>query len=66
VSYDDTWSFAEKVKFAKQSGMAGCFTWSLDQVRLILKGLFSSGIILFLGRYLRTTAQCCKMLFART
>lgn len=31
VSYDDTWSLAEKVKFAKKSGMAGCFTWSVDQ-----------------------------------
>ncbi|KAG5651912.1 hypothetical protein H0H81_006963 [Sphagnurus paluster] len=31
VTYDDTWSIADKVKFAKKSGMAGCFTWSLDQ-----------------------------------
>ncbi|KAK0216319.1 glycoside hydrolase family 18 protein [Armillaria fumosa] len=31
VSYDDTDSLADKAKFAKQSGMAGCFTWSLDQ-----------------------------------
>ncbi|KAG7443202.1 glycoside hydrolase family 18 protein [Guyanagaster necrorhizus] len=31
VSYDDTYSLADKAKFAKQSGMAGCFTWSLDQ-----------------------------------
>ncbi|KAF8890746.1 glycoside hydrolase family 18 protein [Infundibulicybe gibba] len=31
VSYDDTWSLADKATFAKTSGMAGCFTWSLDQ-----------------------------------
>lgn len=31
VTYDDTWSLTDKAKFAKQSGMAGCFTWSLDQ-----------------------------------
>lgn len=30
----DTWSLADKAKFAKQNGMGGCFTWSLDQVRL--------------------------------
>ena len=33
VSYDDTFSLESKAKFAKESGMAGCFTWSLDQVR---------------------------------
>ncbi|KAJ8483486.1 hypothetical protein ONZ45_g14588 [Pleurotus djamor] len=31
VTYDDTWSLADKALFAKQNGMAGCFTWSLDQ-----------------------------------
>ncbi|KAG6889320.1 hypothetical protein C0992_005646 [Termitomyces sp. T32_za158] len=31
VTYDDTWSLASKATFAKNSGMAGCFTWSLDQ-----------------------------------
>ena len=31
VSYDDTWSLADKGKFAREKGMAGCFTWSLDQ-----------------------------------
>ncbi|KIM37878.1 glycoside hydrolase family 18 protein [Hebeloma cylindrosporum] len=31
VTYDDTWSLTDKAKFAKSSGMAGCFTWSLDQ-----------------------------------
>ncbi|KAK2460378.1 hypothetical protein APHAL10511_007543 [Amanita phalloides] len=31
VTYDDTRSLAKKATFAKQSGMAGCFTWSLDQ-----------------------------------
>ncbi|KAF8814370.1 glycoside hydrolase [Phlegmacium glaucopus] len=31
VTYDDTWSIASKVKFAKTSGMGGCFTWSIDQ-----------------------------------
>jgi len=31
VTYDDTWSLTDKVEFAKQSGMPGCFTWSLDQ-----------------------------------
>ncbi|KAF9458110.1 glycoside hydrolase family 18 protein [Collybia nuda] len=31
VSYDDTWSLSSKAKFAKKFGMAGCFTWSLDQ-----------------------------------
>ncbi|KAJ7503009.1 glycoside hydrolase family 18 protein [Mycena galericulata] len=31
VSYDDTYSLTDKAAFAKSSGMAGCFTWSLDQ-----------------------------------
>ncbi|OCH94474.1 glycoside hydrolase [Obba rivulosa] len=31
VTYDDTYSLADKAAFAKQNGMAGCFTWSLDQ-----------------------------------
>ncbi|KAF8994877.1 glycoside hydrolase superfamily [Cyathus striatus] len=31
VTYDDTYSLADKATFAKQNGMAGCFTWSLDQ-----------------------------------
>ncbi|PFH50382.1 glycoside hydrolase family 18 protein [Amanita thiersii Skay4041] len=31
ISYDDTWSLGDKAVFAAQSGMAGCFTWSLDQ-----------------------------------
>ncbi|KAF9523268.1 glycoside hydrolase family 18 protein [Crepidotus variabilis] len=31
VSYDDMYSIASKTQFAKASGMAGCFTWSLDQ-----------------------------------
>ncbi|RDB17716.1 Oviduct-specific glycoprotein [Hypsizygus marmoreus] len=31
VTYDDTWSIADKAKWAKQNGLAGCFTWSLDQ-----------------------------------
>ncbi|KAJ7188715.1 glycoside hydrolase [Mycena filopes] len=31
VSYDDTFSIADKAAFAKSKGMAGCFTWSLDQ-----------------------------------
>ena len=34
VTYDDTWSLGDKALFAKQNGMAGCFTWSLDQVSL--------------------------------
>jgi chitinase len=31
VTYDDTWSLGDKATFAKSNGMAGCFTWSLDQ-----------------------------------
>ncbi|KAF9446853.1 glycoside hydrolase family 18 protein, partial [Macrolepiota fuliginosa MF-IS2] len=31
VTYDDTWSLGDKAKFAHSNGMAGCFTWSLDQ-----------------------------------
>ncbi|KAJ7772104.1 glycoside hydrolase family 18 protein [Mycena maculata] len=31
VSYDDTYSLADKAAFAKSKGMAGCFTWSTDQ-----------------------------------
>ncbi|KAJ3796868.1 glycoside hydrolase [Lentinula aff. detonsa] len=31
VTYDDTYSLGDKATFAKQNGMAGCFTWSLDQ-----------------------------------
>ncbi|KAJ6593440.1 glycoside hydrolase family 18 protein [Mycena capillaripes] len=31
VSYDDTSSLGAKAAFAKAKGMAGCFTWSLDQ-----------------------------------
>lgn len=33
VTYDDTYSLGDKATFARQNGMAGCFTWSLDQVR---------------------------------
>lgn len=36
VSYDDTYSIASKTRFAKKSGMAGCFSWSMDQVRCVL------------------------------
>ncbi|KXN90766.1 Chitinase A1 [Leucoagaricus sp. SymC.cos] len=45
VTYDDTWSLFDKAKFAKEAGMGGCFTWSLDQddgvalQNVILKGL---------------------------
>ncbi|EIN11117.1 glycoside hydrolase family 18 protein [Punctularia strigosozonata HHB-11173 SS5] len=31
VTYDDTYSLADKAAYAKSSGMAGCFTWSMDQ-----------------------------------
>ncbi|KAF7296006.1 Glycoside hydrolase family 18 protein [Mycena kentingensis (nom. inval.)] len=31
VSFDDTHSLADKATFAKSKGLAGCFTWSLDQ-----------------------------------
>ncbi|KAJ7287158.1 glycoside hydrolase [Mycena rebaudengoi] len=31
VSYDDTFSLTDKAAYAKAQGMAGCFTWSLDQ-----------------------------------
>ncbi|KAJ7668686.1 glycoside hydrolase family 18 protein [Mycena polygramma] len=34
VSYDDTSSFEAKAGFARAKGMAGCFTWSLDEVNL--------------------------------
>ncbi|KAI0758172.1 glycoside hydrolase family 18 protein [Fomes fomentarius] len=31
VTYDDTRSLGDKALFAKQNGMGGCFTWSLDE-----------------------------------
>ncbi|KAG7087811.1 hypothetical protein E1B28_013751 [Marasmius oreades] len=31
VTYDDTWSLGDKAAFAKDRGMGGCFTWSVDQ-----------------------------------
>ncbi|KAJ7647731.1 glycoside hydrolase family 18 protein [Roridomyces roridus] len=31
VPYDDTLSLADKAALAKAKGMAGCFTWSMDQ-----------------------------------
>ncbi|KAF9027394.1 glycoside hydrolase [Hymenopellis radicata] len=31
VSYDDTHSLSDKADFVRNSGMGGCFTWSLDQ-----------------------------------
>ncbi|TFK52796.1 glycoside hydrolase family 18 protein [Heliocybe sulcata] len=31
ITYDDTYSIADKATYANQQGMAGCFTWSLDQ-----------------------------------
>ncbi|KAF6750396.1 glycoside hydrolase family 18 protein [Ephemerocybe angulata] len=31
VSYDDTYSIGSKAKYVRDVGMAGCFTWSLDQ-----------------------------------
>ena len=36
VTYDDTWSLGDKALFARQNGLAGCFTWSLDQVRALV------------------------------
>ncbi|KAH9947184.1 glycoside hydrolase family 18 protein [Amylocystis lapponica] len=33
VTYDDTYSLADKAAYVKNNGMAGCFTWSLDQAR---------------------------------
>lgn len=58
VSYDDTDSLADKAKFAKQSGMAGCFTWSLDQVgpTRILYSVCLHGFVL-LGRRI-LVAKC--------
>ncbi|OBZ70107.1 putative endochitinase [Grifola frondosa] len=48
VTYDDTYSLGDKALFAKQNGMAGCFTWSLDQASsrtcLLLKILLISGV----------------------
>jgi chitinase len=32
VTYDDTYSLGDKAAYAKSQGMAGCFTWSMDQV----------------------------------
>lgn len=54
MSYDGTWSLSEKVKFAKTSGMAGCFTWSLDQVGRFwgfISGYEWSNFILFLSAF---------------
>ncbi|PPR01818.1 hypothetical protein CVT24_001682 [Panaeolus cyanescens] len=31
VTYDDTYSIASKTQYARKAGMAGCFTWSMDQ-----------------------------------
>ncbi|EKM76188.1 hypothetical protein AGABI1DRAFT_108941 [Agaricus bisporus var. burnettii JB137-S8] len=31
ITFDDTYSLMDKAKFARESKMAGCFTWSLDQ-----------------------------------
>ncbi|THU97586.1 glycoside hydrolase family 18 protein [Dendrothele bispora CBS 962.96] len=31
VTFDDTYSLKDKATFARENGMAGCFTWSLDQ-----------------------------------
>ena len=39
MTYDDTDSLADKAAFAKQSGMAGCFTWSFNQVCLNLRSV---------------------------
>ncbi|PCH40730.1 glycoside hydrolase family 18 protein [Wolfiporia cocos MD-104 SS10] len=32
VAYDDTYSLGDKASYAKSAGLAGCFTWSLDQI----------------------------------
>ena len=39
MTYDDTYSLGDKATFAKQNGMAGCFTWSLDQVGSLIRVL---------------------------
>ena len=54
VTYDDTWSLGDKALFAKQNGMGGCFTWSLDQVRFLFLRLspFDSFTSLRTGRVL--------------
>ena len=54
VSYDDTYSLIDKAKYVEEVGMAGCFTWSLDQVRSQL-GL---GVV----RCLLMNLWCCRMM----
>lgn len=59
VTYDDTWSLLDKAKFAKEAGMGGCFTWSLDQVRK------DTGFSRFQSEpRSRTTALRYKLLFS--
>lgn len=36
----DTWSLTDKAKLAVSSNMAGCATWSLDQVRRFIHSFF--------------------------
>jgi GH18 family chitinase len=49
VTYDDTYSLGDKAAFAKTNGMAGCFTWSLDQVSAVFLidslNLFLAGVL---------------------
>ncbi|KAI0713211.1 glycoside hydrolase superfamily [Fomitopsis betulina] len=45
VTYDDTYSLTDKATFAKNSGLAGAFTWSLDQdYNYILQNAIRAGL----------------------
>lgn len=46
----DTWSLGDKAKFAKSSGMAGCCTWSLDQVSFTWLLPFVHPLMLIFGQ----------------
>lgn len=45
VTYDDTYSLADKATYAKEVGMAGCFTWALDQVSALTAAEFMYGCL---------------------
>lgn len=56
MTYDDTWSLFDKAKFAKEAGMGGCFTWSVDQVCGIARMDDASelGMCRMMGKHYRT------------
>lgn len=46
MTFDDTSSLGDKAAYAKSQGMAGCFTWALDEVYIHFRPFCAFCIVL--------------------